>query len=105
MKNLIIGQSGGPTAVINASLCGAVAQWKRQNQDGCVYGMINGIEGLLAGRYMELSALSDEELSLLKLTPAAYLGSCRYKLPADPASEVYTELFKKLEALNIGWFL
>lgn len=105
MKNLIIGQSGGPTAVINASLCGAVAQWKRQNQGGCVYGMINGIEGLLAGRYMELSALSDEELSLLKLTPAAYLGSCRYKLPADPASEVYTELFKKLEALNIGWFL
>ena len=51
-------------------------------QIGSVYGMINGIEGFLSGHIMDLSKeLSDEDLELLRLTPAAYLGSCRYKLP------------------------
>ena len=91
-KNIIVGQSGGPTAVINASLCGVIREGKNHpDKVGSVYGMINGIEGFLAGKYMNLSSeLSEEDLELLKLTPAAYLGSCRFKLPENPVS--YTHL-------------
>lgn len=105
-KNIIVGQSGGPTAVINASLYGVISEGlAHQEEIGCVYGMINGIEGFLADKYMNLSAeLSEEELELLKLTPAAYLGSCRFKLPEDLSSEFYSGLFEKLERLNIGAF-
>lgn len=106
MKNLVIGQSGGPTAVINASLYGAVKAFKESGTDRHVLGMINGIEGFLADHVMDLSTdLSDEELELLKLTPAAYLGSCRYKLPADLESEVYPAIFDNFREMNIGYFL
>ena len=106
MKNLVIGQSGGPTAVINASLYGAVKAFKESGTDGHVLGMINGIEGFLADHVMDLSTdLSDEELELLKLTPAASLGSCRYKLPADLESEVYPAIFDNFREMNIGYFL
>ena len=106
-KNIIVGQSGGPTAVINSSLWGIITEGKRHpEQIGCVYGMHNGIEGLLADSYTDLSGtLSDEDLALLKATPAAYLGSCRYKLPENLSSEVYRTLFDKLNRLNIGYFL
>ena len=106
MKNLVIGQSGGPTAVINASLYGAVKAFRESGADGHVLGMINGIEGFLADHVMDLSTdLSDKELELLKLTPAAYLGSCRYKLPADLDSEVYPAIFDNFREMNIGYFL
>ncbi|MEG0687322.1 MAG: 6-phosphofructokinase [Hungatella sp.] len=106
-KNIIVGQSGGPTAVINASLYGVITQGKAHSEEvGCVYGMINGIEGFLKDHYLNLSSgLSPEELELMKLTPAAYLGSCRYKLPEDFSSPVYLTLFEKLNALQIGYFL
>ena len=96
-KNIIVGQSGGPTAVINASLCGVIREGKcHPEQIGTVYGMINGIEGFLAGKYMDLSSgLSEEELELLKMTPAAFLGSCRFKLPEALSSEFYPTLFNK----------
>ena len=105
-KNIIVGQSGGPTAVINASLCGVIREGKcHPEQIGTVYGMINGIEGFLAGKYMDLSSgLSEEELELLKMTPAAFLGSCRFKLPETLSSEFYPTLFNKFEELNIGYF-
>ena len=105
-KNIIVGQSGGPTAVINASLCGVIREGKcHSEQIGTVYGMINGIEGFLAGKYMDLSSgLSEEELELLKMTPAAFLGSCRFKLPEALSSEFYPTLFNKFEELNIGYF-
>lgn len=105
-KNIIVGQSGGPTAVINASLCGVIREGKcHPEQIGTVYGMNNGIEGFLAGKYMDLSSgLSEEELELLKMTPAAFLGSCRFKLPEALSSEFYPTLFNKFEELNIGYF-
>ena len=105
-KNIIVGQSGGPTAVINASLCGVIREGKcHPEQIGTVYGTINGIEGFLAGKYMDLSSgLSEEELELLKMTPAAFLGSCRFKLPEALSSEFYPTLFNKFEELNIGYF-
>ena len=105
-KNIIVGQSGGPTAVINASLCGVIREGKcHPEQIGTVYGMINGIEGFLAGKYMDLSSgLNEEELELLNMTPAAFLGSCRFKLPEALSSEFYPTLFNKFEELNIGYF-
>ena len=80
-KNLIVGQSGGPTAVINSSLYGVVAEGlDHPDEIGTVYGMVNGIEGFLKGTVLDFSqALPGEKLSYLKQTPGAYLGSCRYK--------------------------
>lgn len=102
MKNILVGQSGGPTAVINSSLCGVITEGKKYTK---VFGMINGIEGFLKDKTMDLTSLSDEELNLLKTTPAAYLGSCRYKLPKDFTDETYRILFEKFEKLDIGYVL
>lgn len=106
LKNIIVGQSGGPTAVINASLYGIIKEgMKHRDAVGFVYGMLNGIEGFLAGKYVNLSEeLSEDELELLRLTPAAYLGSCRFKLPQSLSSEFYPTLFEKLKELEIGYF-
>ncbi|MCI8454970.1 MAG: 6-phosphofructokinase [Lachnospiraceae bacterium] len=106
MKNLIIGQSGGPTAVINASLFGAVKAWKEAGQPGHALGMLNGIEGFLADQTVDLSeTLSEHDLALLAHTPAAYLGSCRYKLPEDLQDAVYPAIFDNFREMNIGFFL
>lgn len=105
-KNVIVGQSGGPTAVINASLYGVVYEaLNREDSFGIVYGMINGIEGFLADHYIDMKPLElSGELELIKTTPGSYLGSCRYKLPEDLTDSVYPVLLEKLEALNIGYF-
>ena len=104
-KNAIVGQSGGPTAVINASLYGVIKEGINQEAIDHVYGMINGIEGYMSGTCMDLTAdLTSDELELLKLTPAAYLGSCRYKLPEDLSSPFYPALFEKFRKMNIGYF-
>ena len=105
MNNLIVGQSGGPTAVINSSLYGVVSEGLRQPSIGTVYGMVNGIEGFLAGRVLSFEeALPGQELEKLKTTPGAYLGSCRYKLPENLEDPVYPLLFQKFEDLGIGYF-
>ena len=105
-KNAIVGQSGGPTAVINASLYGVVYEaLNREDVFGNVYGMINGIEGFLHDQLMDMKPLdASGELELIKTTPGSYLGSCRYKLPEDLNDAVYPELFKKFEKYNIGYF-
>ena len=80
--NVIVGQSGGPTAVINSSLAG-VYKTARDRGAKKVYGMLHGIQGLLQERYVDLSEhiKNDLDIELLKRTPSAYLGSCRFKLP------------------------
>ncbi len=105
-KNLIVGQSGGPTAVINGSLCGVIREGKRQSDSiGHLYGMINGIEGFLNGRVLDIKTeISETELNLIHTTPGAYLGSCRYKLPEDFNDPVYKALFQKFEEYDIGYF-
>ncbi len=105
-KNAIVGQSGGPTAVINASLYGVVYEaLNREDVFGNVYGMINGIEGFLHDQLMDMKPLdASGELELIKTTPGSYLGSCRYKLPEDLNDAVYPELFEKFEKYNIGYF-
>ena len=104
-KNLIVGQSGGPTAVINSSLYGVVSEGLLQDSIGHVYGMVNGLEGFLAGRVLDFQEVfKGNDLEKLKTTPGAYLGSCRYKLPEDLNDPVYPHLFQKFEELDIGYF-
>lgn len=105
-KNAIVGQSGGPTAVINASLYGVVYEaLNREDIFANVYGMINGIEGFLHDQLMDMKPLdASGELELIKTTPGSYLGSCRYKLPEDLSDTVYPKLFEKFEKYNIGYF-
>lgn len=106
MKNIIVGQSGGPTAVINGSLYGVVSEGLKKND--CfdkVYGMVNGIEGFLSDQLLDMRQVEETgELELVKTTPGAFLGSCRYKLPEDLNDPVFHTLFQKFETYNIGYF-
>lgn len=104
--NVIVGQSGGPTSVINSSLVGV---FKTAHDSGCsrIYGMRNGIEGLLQERYIDLSDYikNDLDIELLKRTPSSFLGTCRYKLPsAESQPQVYERLFRILDKLDIKYF-
>ena len=105
-KNAIVGQSGGPTSVINASLAGVFESCKNRGAQ-VVYGMCNGVAGLLEENVVDLSKyLTDDlDIELLKRTPSSFLGSCRYKLPDWHDDEaVYKKLFAILEKLNVGYF-
>lgn len=105
-KNIIVGQSGGPTAVINSSLAGVFQSAKDRGVE-TVYGMVNGIQGLLNGNYVDLSEHihSSLHLELLKRTPSSYLGSCRYRLKdVEVSDEEYIKLFETFEELDIGAF-
>jgi len=104
-KNVIVGQSGGPTAVINASLYGVISEALNNPHFPTVYGMINGIEGFLANKVMDLKPVKESgELELIKTTPGSWLGSCRYKLPEDLTDPVYPTLFEKFAHYEIGYF-
>ena len=101
--NVIVGQSGGPTAAINSSLAG-VYRTARARGAKKIYGMLNGIQGLMEEKYVDLSEhiTCDLDVELLKRTPAAYLGSCRFKLPdihKDMAT--YEKIFTILNKLEI----
>lgn len=107
MKNILVGQSGGPTAVINGSLYGVIKQGFlfRDEKVEHVYGMVNGIEGFIRGDVLDMEEeFTTETLEYLKTTPAAYLGSCRYKLPESLDDMIYPELFQRFNQLNIGYF-
>jgi 6-phosphofructokinase 1 len=92
--NLVIGQSGGPTAVINASLVGVVQEAKQHGQIQGIYGMRFGIQGLLEENLIDLRAESDETLELLKATPSSALGSCRLKVKDERLPAILTVLRK-----------
>ena len=105
-RNAIVGQSGGPTSVINASLAGVIQACQMRRAER-VYGMLHGVQGLLDEKYVDLSARlgSSMEIELLKRTPSSYLGSCRYKLPSYLKNpEIYEKLFAILKKLDIGYF-
>ena len=104
--NVIVGQSGGPTAVINSSLAGV---YKTAIDRGAkkVYGMLHGVQGLLEERVVDMSEhiKSDLDIDLLKRTPSSFLGSCRYKLPEiKDGTELYDKIFRILEKLEIEYF-
>ena len=105
--NVVVAQSGGPTAVINASLLGVYRAAKAWAEVDTVYGSLYGIEGVIKDNLVDLNALlpTEEEELCLRQTPAAALRSCRYKLPAvekDPA--VYEQIRATLEKHDIGAF-
>ncbi|WP_026653840.1 6-phosphofructokinase [Butyrivibrio proteoclasticus] len=106
MKNVIIGQSGGPTAAINASVAGIYEEAKALGA-GTIFGMLHGIEGLLMENIIDLDKyLSDPtNVELLKRTPASVLGTCRYKLSnASVDDSDYKKIFEILNKNDIEFF-
>ena len=101
--NVVVGQSGGPTAVINSSVAGVYAAAKKLGVNK-VYGMVHGIEGFLQDKICDLDEyLADETgIELLKRTPSAFLGSCRFKMPKiEGHEEVYEKVFEIMEKHDI----
>ncbi len=104
--NIIVGQSGGPTSVINASLAG-VFKTALDRGSNKIYGMLNGISGLLNNRYVDLTdkIKNNLDVELLKRTPSSFLGSCRFKLPEISADEkTYENIISILKKLEISHF-
>lgn len=104
--NIVVGQSGGPTAVINASVAGV---YKAAKDMGVakVYGMVHGIQGFLEKNLISLEDYLDNgiNIEILKRTPSAFLGTCRYKLPKLEGNEaVYEQIFKVMEEFEIEAF-
>ena len=108
--NAVVGQSGGPTAAINATLAGVIRGVKEHLDGGVIgtlYGMRNGVEGLLKEQLIDLTSYfdSEEKLSLLEHTPAAALGSCRKKLPKMGEDDTFYEnLMSIFQKYNIRYF-
>jgi len=99
--NLIAGQSGGPTAVINNSLCGVIQEAQKHSDIENIYGMVHGIQGLLEENIIDLGRQKPEIIEGLRSTPSAALGSCRYKLQ-DEDYEKILDIFKKY---NVRYFI
>ena len=105
MYNILVGQSGGPTAVINASLYGVVQEAIEKEKIDHVYGMVNGIEGFLKNCVIDMSDYAkDHDICLLKTTPASFLGSCRFKLPENLEDPVFPAIMAKLKEYEIKAF-
>ena len=105
--NVLVGQSGGPTAVINSSLAGVFKNAKERGFNK-VYGMRYGIQGFMDEQYIDLSdyVKNELDLELLKRTPSAFLGTCRYKLPEIHEDQsVYKRIFELLDKLDIEVFI
>ena len=106
-RNIIVGQSGGPTSAINSSLAG-VYKTAKERGFHTIYGMLNGVQGLMDEQYVDLSTQihSDMDIEVLKRTPSAFLGSCRYKLPEIHENpEIYEKIFSILDKLEIEAFI
>ena len=106
-KHLMVAQSGGPTAAINASLAGVIRGALESGAYDRIYGAVHGISGVLEENFLELSECAKKEgfLECLSRTPAMYLGSCRMKMPVpadDPA--IYDQIFSTLERMEIAAF-
>ncbi len=100
MANCLVAQSGGPTSVINATVAGVVKANQMNPYYDRVYGGLNGIEGILQERFVDLTHMSDEENRILRQTPSSALGSCRYKLKRDNIAD-FEKLFEIMEKYDI----
>ena len=98
--NAVIGQSGGPTSVINSSLAGVISACSTSPLIDAVYGMQYGIEGLMQGRLLNLSAQPEDVIWGLQRTPSSALGSSRYKLK----EEDFPAVLEVLKKHNIRYF-
>jgi 6-phosphofructokinase 1 len=97
----LVGQSGGPTAVVNASVAGLITEALNHDCIEEVYGSLNGVLGLLQEDLVDLAAESQQQIRALRHTPGAALGSCRYKLKKPADFDRVLEVFK---AHNIRYF-
>ena len=106
MKHMLIAQSGGPSAAINATVVGVVERCMTSDRVDRIYGAVNGIKGVINGHYLDLTDIlaSPEQLDLLCHTPSAALGSCRLKLNNADESQL-KEIVDALLARNIGYFV
>jgi 6-phosphofructokinase len=107
LKNVLIAQSGGPTASINATLSGIIARCLESDSIGEIYGALHGLDGILSGKLVNLRAQikNGDDLKLLSITPAMALGTCRRKLPdieADPVP--YLKIKNIFNQYGIGYF-
>lgn len=106
--NILVGQSGGPTCAINASLAGIIEAALNQPETGIIYGGIHGIQGILEENLINLTQLCQEDhnfISKLKVSPSMYLGSCRFKLPPSWAEDqTYGNIFEIFKKYNIKHF-
>ena len=100
MSNCIVAQSGGPTSVINATVAGVVKGNQMNPLYEHVYGGLNGIEGILAERFVDLTDMTEEENRILQQTPSSALGSCRYKLKRDNVED-FEKLLRIMEKYDI----
>ena len=108
MKNLLVAQSGGPTAAINATLAGVIKQAMKEEQIDQVYGACYGIQGVLEQKFVNLTEKADteEKLEKLKRTPASALGSCRFKLKnIEEDDSQYQQIVDIFHEKNIGYFV
>ncbi len=99
--NCLVAQSGGPTAAINASLAGIISACRGSGKVETVYGAINGIQGVLSRNIVDIQSLvgtSEKNIDTLKISPAMYLGSCRYKL--EPIESAVNELIPEYERID-----
>lgn len=103
--NAVVAQSGGPTAVINASACGVIQEAMRQEAITGIYGANNGILGIVHEDLFDLRAEAPETIEGLRYTPSAAIGSCRYKLGRlDTDRDKYQRLLEVFQAHNIRYF-
>lgn len=108
MKNLLVAQSGGPTAAINATLAGVIKQAMKEDVIDQVYGACYGIQGVLEQKFVNLTEKVDteEKLEKLKRTPASALGSCRFKLKnIEEDDSQYQQIVDIFHEKNIGYFV
>lgn len=106
MKHMLIAQSGGPSAAINATVAGVVERCMTSDKVDRIYGAVNGIKGVINGHYIDLTEVlaSPEQLDLLCHTPSAALGSCRLKLNNADDTQL-KEIVDALLKREIGYFV
>ncbi len=108
MKNLLVAQSGGPTAAINATLCGVIEKAMINTAIEKIYGVRNGVLGILSEKLIELkpALFNTTSLQLLCQTPSSALGSCRMKLSDWKENSLeYEKIISVLKKYNIGYFV
>ncbi|HOX36724.1 MAG TPA: 6-phosphofructokinase [Candidatus Brocadiia bacterium] len=102
--NCVVAQSGGPTTVINASLCGVIQEAMRQDCIREIYAGYNGILGVLNEQLLDIGGQDRQTIAGLKVCPAAAAGSCRHKLSKDPKSGEYERILEIFRAHDVRYF-
>ena len=104
MKNMVYIQSGGPTSVINTSFYGAIKEAKKHpDQIDHIYGSLNGIEGMIDDKLIDIGQEDEEQIELLLQTPGSILGTTRRKLPHDTHDPIYGKILETIRKHEIKY--